>query len=70
MAGKNYRRGYMGRDYHVTGGHEAEAEAAQKRKRPTRIGLFVLRRLGYRGTLAPPLRTRPFSPSQEKRHRP
>jgi hypothetical protein len=64
-----YRRGYMGRDYHVTGGHEAEAVAAQKRQRPTRIGLFVLRHLGFKGTVAPPLDTSPFSPRHEKRHR-
>lgn len=65
----NYRRGYMGRDYHVTGGHEAEAESAQKRERPTRIGLFILRKLGFKGTVAPPLETSPFSPRHEKRHR-
>ncbi len=44
----NYRQGYMGRDYHVTGEHEAEAKAAQRAKKPTRIGLFVLRLLGYK----------------------
>ncbi len=49
MRGPNYRRGYSGRDYHVTGGHEAEAEAAQKAKKPSRLGVFVLRVLGYRG---------------------
>jgi hypothetical protein len=27
-----YRRGYTGFDYHVTGGHEADAEAAQRAK--------------------------------------
>ena len=39
----------MGRDYHVTGGHEAMAQAAQRRKRPSRLGLVVLRMLGYKG---------------------
>lgn len=33
----------------VTDGHEAEAKAAQLRKRPNRIGLFILRALGFRG---------------------
>ncbi len=45
----NYRRGYTGRDFHVLGGHEAEALAAQRAKKPNRFGLWVLRRLGYRG---------------------
>jgi hypothetical protein len=44
-----YRRGYTGRSYNVTGGHEAEAKAAQRAKKPSRVGLFVLRVLGYRG---------------------
>ena len=38
----------------VTDGHEAEAEAAQLRKRPNRVGLFFLRVLGFRGQVAPP----------------
>jgi hypothetical protein len=49
-----YRRGYMGRDYHVTGGHEAEAEAAQKAEKPSRIGVFILRLLGFKGVVAEP----------------
>ena len=53
--GPNYRRGYMGRDYHVTGEHEAEAKAAERAKKPTRIGLFVLRLLGYKGRGHQPL---------------
>ena len=64
----DYRRGYMGRDYHVTGEHEAEAQAAQRARRPTRPGLFVLRLLGYRGTRARP-RPKRSSPGHEKRHR-
>lgn len=36
----------------VTDGHEAAAKAAQLRKRPNRIGLFVLRLLGFRGQVA------------------
>jgi hypothetical protein len=37
----------------VTNGHEAEAEAkaAQLRKRPSRFGTWVLRHLGYRGEI-------------------
>jgi hypothetical protein len=42
-----YRRGYTGRDFHVTGGHEAEARAAQRAKKPNRFGVWVLRVLGY-----------------------
>lgn len=44
-----YRRGWTGRDFHVTGGHEAEAMAAQEAEKPSRIGLWILRGLGYRG---------------------
>jgi hypothetical protein len=33
----------------VTKGHEAEAKAAQRKKRPNRLGKFVLRILGFRG---------------------
>jgi hypothetical protein len=49
MGSRNYRRGYMGRNYHVTGEHEAEAKKAERAKKPSRIGLLVLRLLGYRG---------------------
>ena len=38
----------------VTDGHEAEAKAAQLRKRPNRIRLFFFRVLGFRGEVAPP----------------
>jgi hypothetical protein len=38
----------------VTDGHEAEAKAAQLRKRPNRVGLFLLKMLGLRGQVAPP----------------
>ena len=37
----------------VTDGHEAEAKAAQLRKRPNRIGLFFLKVLGFRGQVTP-----------------
>ena len=36
---------------HVTKGHEAEARETQLRKPPSRFGLWVLRRLGYRGAI-------------------
>lgn len=49
----NYRRGYTGRNYHVTGGHESEAEAAERARKPTRLGRLVLRLLGYRGPIGP-----------------
>jgi len=35
----------------VTDGHEAEAKAAQLRKEPNRIGLALLRLLGYQGQI-------------------
>ncbi len=38
---------------HVTKGHEAEAMAAQRKRKPTRIGLFVLKLLGFRGEVGP-----------------
>ena len=42
-----YRKGWTGRDFHVTGGHEAEAKAAQEAKKPSRLGMWILRMLGY-----------------------
>lgn len=56
-----YRRGYTGRSYNVTGGHEAEAKAAEQAKEPNRFGLFVLRLLGYKGS-AEPMKRRPPRP--------
>jgi hypothetical protein len=65
---KNYKRGYTGFDYHVTGGHEAEAEAAERAKMPRRFGVLVLRLLGFRGTPVSPPDFRNTSPSHEHRH--
>jgi len=65
-----YKQGYTGRNYHVTGGHEKEAEAAERAKKPTRVGLLVLRLLGFKGGVpkpAPPVRR--GSPSHEHRHK-
>lgn len=56
----------MGRDYHVTGGHEAEAEAAQRAKKPSRVGLWILKVLGFRGTPPRPEITRVPSPRHDK----
>ena len=39
---------------HVTKGHEAQARETQLRKPPSRFGLWVLRRLGYRGAIREP----------------
>ena len=36
---------------HVTTGHEAEAREAQLREPPTRLGSWILRRLGYKGPI-------------------
>jgi hypothetical protein len=33
----------------VTTGHEAEAKTAQRKKRPSRVGKFVLQMLRFRG---------------------
>ena len=38
----------------MTDGHETDAKAAQLRKRPNRIGLFLLKVLGFRGQVSPP----------------
>jgi hypothetical protein len=65
----NYRRGYTGRNYHVTGGHEAEADAAERAKKPTKIGLLVLRLLGFRGSIEEVPEAHRTSPSHEHRHR-
>jgi hypothetical protein len=56
-----YHKGWTGRDYHVTGGHEAEAKAAQEAKKPSRLGMWFLRTLGYKGPV-------PTSPTQPPRH--
>jgi hypothetical protein len=37
----------------VTDGHEAEAIAAQRKKKPSRIGEVVLKLLGFRGQVGP-----------------
>ncbi len=54
VSGRVRYAGYGRRRILVTDGHEAEAKAAQLRKRPNRIGLFFLRVLGFRGEVAPP----------------
>jgi len=51
-------RRYGRRRILVTDGHEAEARAAQLRKRPNRVGLFCLRVLGFRKEVTPPTRQR------------
>lgn len=45
----------------VTDGHEADAKAAQLRKRPNRIGLFFLKLLGFRGQVTPPTGQRRYA---------
>jgi hypothetical protein len=65
-----YHRGWTGRDYHVSGGHEAEAEAAEEAKKPSRLGLWVLRKLGYKGPDPTPPHQAPHhgAPSHPKSH--
>ncbi len=33
----------------VTSGHEAEATAVEKAKKPNRMGMFIVKLLGYKG---------------------
>ncbi|HEV8064908.1 MAG TPA: hypothetical protein VGP46_08760 [Acidimicrobiales bacterium] len=66
MGRRSYRRGYMGRNYHVTGGHEAKAQAAEHLKAPTRLGVLALRLLGYRGPVRQPKRFERPSPHHER----
>jgi hypothetical protein len=56
----------MGRDYHGTGGHAAEAEKTQGPKKRTRLGLFMLRHLGYKGVPPKQRRIIARSPRHEK----
>jgi hypothetical protein len=69
VGSRNYRKGYSGFNYHVTGGHEAEAEAAQRAKKPSRIGVFVLRLLGYKGPVEQVLDAHRVTPSHLHPHR-
>lgn len=64
-----YRRGYSGRNYHVTGEHEAEAKAAQRNSKPNLLGLVVLRLLGFKGPVPGPHSTT-VSPDHERMHPP
>jgi hypothetical protein len=51
----------------VTDGHEADAKAAQLRKRPKRLGLFFLKVLGFRGQVPAPTDQRGHvGPSHER----
>ena len=52
VSGRVRYAGYGRRKILVTDGHEAEAKAAQLRKRPDRIGPFFLRLLGFRDVVA------------------
>jgi hypothetical protein len=38
---------------HVTRGHESEAKAALRKKKPSRLGKVVLKLLGFRGEVGP-----------------
>ncbi len=50
---------------HVTRGHEAEAKEAQLRKPPSRLGTWILRRLGYKGPIAQHMQPAQAKPSHE-----
>ena len=64
MSGRLRYANYGRRRILVTDGHEAEAKAAQRRKRPNRIGLFILRMLGFRGRVLPPMDQGRHGPSR------
>jgi hypothetical protein len=49
-----FGKGYTTFSYHVSSGHEAEAEEAERAKPPNRFGVFVLRLLGFKGKVEPP----------------
>jgi hypothetical protein len=49
QSGGKYQRGYTTFGYGVTGGHAREAEEAERAKKPSRLGVWVLRKLGYKG---------------------
>lgn len=51
----------------ITDGHEAEAEAEERQERPSRIGTFMLRILGFRGKVAPAKARRPCTPRTNMR---
>jgi hypothetical protein len=55
VSGRVRYAGFGRRRIVVTDGHEAEAKAAQLRKRPNRIGLFCRKVLGFRRDVAPPV---------------
>ena len=63
-----YQRGYTTRNFHVTGGHEIQARAAERAKKPSRIGLFVLRILGYEGSVQQPPDVARHNASQKHGH--
>ncbi len=54
----------------ITDGHEAEAEEEEMEKPPSRIGTWLLRRLGYKGKVEvkPPPPPHAHRPSHEHRH--
>jgi hypothetical protein len=56
VCGVNERARYANQAHkiRVTDGHEAEAKAAQLRKRPNRMGLLFLKMLGFRSQSTPP----------------
>ncbi len=45
----NYGHDYTTFGYGVTGDHEVEAKAAEEGEKPSRFGMWVLRKLGYKG---------------------
>jgi hypothetical protein len=46
---RGYGKGYSTFSYHVSDDHEAEALKAERAKKPNRLGMFILRLLGFKG---------------------
>jgi hypothetical protein len=64
-----YGKGYTTFGYHVSGGHEAEAKEAEEAKRPNRLGMWFLRKLGYKGAdPEPPTIPHHGAPGHPKSH--
>jgi hypothetical protein len=66
----DYGHDYTTFGYGVTGQHEDEAKAAEEAKKPNPFGLWLLRKLGYKGSARraqdPPHHGAPHHPHPHK----
>jgi hypothetical protein len=67
-----YGEGYTTFGYNVTGDHEAEAKAAEEARSPSHFGIWILRKLGYKGADPEPPLQAPHhgAPHHPKSHPP